>query len=412
MVFNIYPINLIRALSLALELSAGGLSRHHWRTAMIADRIAEAINMHDAERQTLVYAALLHDIGAAANWLEMRRLARLNIDKDFNLHAEAGYNLLKDSPQLQMLAQPIRHHHDCWDGSFNSKAAGPEIPLMSRIINLADRVEIQIRDESYIFEQSPTIVATIQEFNGRYFDPSLVEAFLDVAKRESFWLDMANPVCQQNYLNQASGYGRVRFSIDDVLNIADIFAKIIDSTSRFTATHSRTVAEISALLAGVKGYSKQEIKAMRIAGLLHDLGKLSVPNEILEKPGKLTGVEVAVIKQHTYYTYRILEQIDGMSTIAEWAAYHHETLDGRGYPFHISGDRLRLGSRIVAVADVFAALTEIRPYRKNLNKLHVENIMSNMVNNNKLDKAITGELFANLNAAYDLVAQINTDVQQ
>ncbi len=409
MLFNIYPLNLIRALSLALELSSGGISRHHWRTAMIADRIAETINMPDSDRQTLVYASLLHDIGAAAKWSEMRKLANLKLDEDFNLHAEAGYNLLKDSPQLQLLAQPIRHHHDCWDGSFNSKAAGPEIPLLSRIINLADRVEIQIRDESYIFEQSPTIVATIQEFSGRYFDPELVNAFADVAKRESFWLDMINPVCQQNYLNQASGYGRLRFSIDDVLNIADIFATIIDSTSRFTATHSRTVAEISALLAMIKGYSKQEIKAMRIAGLLHDLGKLSVPNEILEKPGKLTNVEVAIIKQHTYYTYRILEQIDGMNTIAEWAAYHHETLDGRGYPFHISGDRLRLGSRIVAVADVFAALTEKRPYRKDLSKQQVETIIKNMAINNKLDKGIVGELFANVDQAYAIVEHINSN---
>lgn len=79
-----------------------------------------------------------------------------------------------------------------------------------------------------------------------------------------------------------------------------------------------------------------------------------------------------MIKQHTYYTYRILKQIDGFSTIAEWAAYHHETLDGTGYPFRIKEHELSLGSRIVAVADVFAALTENRPYRATLELSAVE----------------------------------------
>ena len=132
---------------------------------------------------------------------------------------------------------------------------------------------------------------------------------------------------------------------------------------------------------------------MRIAGLLHDLGKLAIPNEILEKPEKLTEEEYLLIKQHTYYTYRILQGIDNFEKIAQWAAYHHETLDGTGYPFRISEDSLSLGSKILAVADVFTALTEDRPYRESLSEEKVKDIMGKMAKYRRLDKQIIDLLF-------------------
>jgi len=128
-----------------------------------------------------------------------------------------------------------------------------------------------------------------------------------------------------------------------------------------------------------------------------------VPNEILEKTGQLTSQEFSLIKQHTYYTYRILEQIDGFGTIAEWAAYHHETLDGSGYPFRIKESQLKNGSRIVAVADVFAALTENRPYRQILLPSKVKSIMCSMVDNKKIDGNLVQDLFTHFDCVYDMV---------
>ncbi|AIF54211.1 HD-GYP domain-containing protein [Pelosinus sp. UFO1] len=403
MLYNIHPINLFRALSLALELSNGGLSRHHWRTAMISNRIGEAIGMDEWQRQILVYAALLHDLGAAARWEEKAKLHRFEVGKDIYEHAEVGYNLLKNSSKLGMLAEPIRHHHDFWDGSSPSGLEGEQIPLISRIINLADRIEILIRDKEYILGQRAGILNAIRNLSGIYFDPDLVKALNDFSKKESFWLELADPNYAQHFFNDINRYGHMRFNIDDILEIAEIFANIIDHTSSFTGTHSRNVAMVSSFLSKVRGYSEEESKAMRIAGLLHDLGKLAVPNEILEKPGQLTSQEFSLIKQHTYYTYRILEQIDGFETIAEWAAYHHETLDGSGYPFRIKESQLKNGSRIVAVADVFAALTENRPYRKILPPSQVKSIMYSMVDNKKIDGNLVQDLFTHFDCVYDMV---------
>lgn len=406
MLFNIRPSNLVSALSIALELSTDGISRHHWRTALIANRIAEHIGLDEWQRQVVVYASLLHDIGAVSNWYEKKKLLTLNVTNDVYRHAEAGYLLLKDSPHFGMLAEPIRHHHDNWAGSNPSGLAGKEIPISSRIINLADRLEILLKDKVYIFEQRQDILAAIVELSGKYFDPDLVRALHDLSRQDSFWLDLTNPHYYQNFFRQFDTNGHMVFNIDSVVNIAEIFATIIDRTSSFTGMHSRSVALVSAFLAQAKGYALEEIKLIKIAGLFHDLGKLAIPNDILEKEGKLTEKEFSIIKQHPYYTYRILEQIDGFSLVAEWAAFHHETLDEAGYPFRIPEASLRLGSRIVSVADVFVALSENRPYRASLSLPEIEKIMRGMVNNRKLDASIVADLFSNLDNLGTLANQV------
>lgn len=393
MIFNIYLTNLLRALSLALELTDGGLSRHHWRTAMVADRIAGVMELPQEERRTLLYAALLHDIGAASKWQERDSLYRNRELADLYSHAERGSKLLAPSPHFNALANPIRYHHERFDGSSTSGLVGEEIPLASRIINIADSLEVLIKDGGYILDERVDVINLLTAQSGSKFDPKLVEALTEIARPEGFWLDLANPHYYESFFQNANAYGQVRLDIDDVIGIAEIFALIVDRTSRFTARHSRSVSVVAALLARDRGYSKSECKMMRVAGLLHDLGKLTIPNELLEKPGKLTEREYTIIKQHPYYTYRILNEIDGFDLVAEWAAYHHETLDGRGYPFRIKKSNFRLGSRIVAVADVFVALTEDRPYREALSWDKAEKVMLNMVTDEKLDKDLVGALW-------------------
>lgn len=395
---KIYPLNILRALSMALELSTGGLSRHHWRTAMIASRIARYMDINEQDHINLVYAALIHDIGAASSWVETKSLRNLQVSTDMHMHAEVGYQLLRDSNQLGELAVIVRHHHDFWDGSGPANISGTDIPLLSRIITLADRLEVMLNDNIDIFLQKDDIISALSRLSGRYFDPEIVKALQEIALRESFWIDLTNPYYYQNFFTSVDGHGMMHFSIEDILSIANIFANVIDRMSTFTAEHSKSVATVAAKLAELKGFSGTEVSMMQIAGLFHDLGKLAVPNDILEKPGKLTEREFARVKYHPYYTYRILQEIDGFNDIAEWAAYHHETLDGTGYPFRVQEDNLKLGSRIVAVADVFVALTEHRPYRKPLAFTKVKEIMLDMVAKRKLDGGvaeliITGDEF-------------------
>lgn len=386
--FTIRPVNLIKALSTALELAVNGMDRHHWRTAVICKYIAECMGLETGVQQRLIYAALLHDIGAASNWDERRKLKDTDdfLPMGVYKHAEDGYSLLRDSTCMGALAEPIRHHHDKWEGGNLTGLAGEAIPLLSRILHIADRVEVLIDDQALILPQRTRILGRIEKRSGIDFDPQLVALLEACTKPEGFWLDLANPHYHETFFDSLAIYGAVSYSMDDAIGISEVFATIIDRMSKFTAHHSRSVAHVAVFLAEKAGFSAMERKTMQIAGLLHDLGKLSVPNEILEKPGALTAQEIAVVRQHTYYTYRILEKIDQFETIAKWAAYHHECLDGSGYPFKLDAASIPLGSRIVAVADVFVALTEDRPYRATLPEDRVKSIMRGMVKSGKLDE--------------------------
>lgn len=392
--FRIQPLDLIKALSLAFDISNGSYSRHHLRTAVIAAKIALHLGLGVWQIQELIYAALLHDIGAASFIEEKNKLGELILSKEMYKHTVEGHALFADMPKFSSLAEVILHHHDCFDGSSPSGCKGGEIPLNSRIINLADRIEILIRNDINILEQKEDIINSIKSLDG-YFDPQLLHVFDELSEQEAFWLDLVNNFYHYKFIDKIGNSYKTWFNIDDILDIAEIFAILVNRMSPFTAAHSHRVAEVAQLLANIKGYSVEEVKMMRAAGLFHDLGKLSVPNSILDKPSGLTKKEFMIIKQHPYYTYRILKQIEGISVIPEWAAFHHEMLDGCGYPFRIKKDELGLGARIVTVADIFVALTENRPYRKGLSLAETENIMSKMASGGKIDAGLVAELFDN-----------------
>jgi HD-GYP domain-containing protein (c-di-GMP phosphodiesterase class II) len=181
-----------------------------------------------------------------------------------------------------------------------------------------------------------------------------------------------------------------------------MFSHVIDFRSHFTATHSAGVAHTAGKLAELSGMSGTECKMMLIAGYLHDLGKLAVNSSILEKPGKLNINEFNIIRGHTFYTYKLLSCIEGFTTINEWASFHHEKLNGKGYPFHLEGEEIPFGSRIMTVADIFNAVIEHRPYRSGLDKGEVISIFKSLVKNGEVCASIVDTLIDNLDIFVNL----------
>lgn len=223
--------------------------------------------------------------------------------KDMSI-TQIGYHILKDSPQLGILAEPIRYHHDRYCGGNPSGFTGTEIPLLSRIIHVADRIEVQIDNSQHILNQRNNIISNLE--SNKYFDPEIVNAVRNAEKKEYFWLDMVNRDGFYDFLKKLGFFGKLTFYMDDIIVIAKIFAKIIDDTSPYTAAHSQNVAKVSECLALSTGFSEVESEKLYLAGLLHDIGKLAVPNEILMNPGKLNENEYDIVKQHPYYSYYIL----------------------------------------------------------------------------------------------------------
>jgi putative nucleotidyltransferase with HDIG domain len=223
------------------------------------------------------------------------------------------------------------------------------------------------------------------------FVPEHVEALMRLAPRESFWLDIVSPWLR-DLLAPRTKFANIRPSAEKLLSLADMFRQMIDFRSRYTATHSAGVAAAAETLATLMGFSPEDCQTMRIAGYLHDLGKLSIPSEILEKPAALSLVETNLMRHHAYYGYRALQRVPYLDTVNAWASFHHERLDGQGYPFHLKADQLPPGSRIMAVADTFAALTEDRAYRRGMPPTAAREILGRMAASSGLDGAVVAVL--------------------
>ena len=149
--------------------------------------------------------------------------------------------------------------------------------------------------------------------------------------------------------------------------ITEAFAKVIDMKDKYTNGHSTRVAQYTAMLAKELGYDNDTVEKYYQIALLHDIGKIGVPPEVLNKPGKLTDDEFHTIQSHAFQGYEALKQITIMPELAIGAEFHHERPDGKGYPNHLKGDEIPRVAQIIAVADCFDAMYSNRPYRNRMN---------------------------------------------
>lgn len=383
---------LVRGISDAADLVDRRTAYHHPRVAYIASRFAEAMNLPSDEQDALLLAGMLHDIGAVAL---KERLALLEFGPASpHGHAELGSQLLAPFAPFARIARMVRYHHVPWGHGAGRLFGGRSVPRESHILHLADRIAILVTTPDVVLSEAPVIRERLLRHGERLFHPAAIDAFESVADQESFWLDIAGPQVRTLAGERILG-PRLGLSGPLLLQVAALFARTVDLRSPFTATHSTGVAVTAEALARAAGLSETQSTQMMVAGYLHDIGKLSVPVEILGKPGSLTAGEVKVIRRHTYYTYQVLRAIPGFEEISQWAAFHHERLDGRGYPFHLTADDLSFEARIMAVADIFTAVTEDRPYRAGMPLDKALATLDQMVSSGALDGRLVALMHEN-----------------
>ena len=389
---SISSFDMVASLSTALDLIDPKLINHHKRVCYIATSLASFMGFAHDELQKIYLASILHDIGAIA--FE----DRLNsVEFEYGggeTHGILGAKLLLEFSPLANLAPLVMYHHTWWDHGKGKLSLDQKVPYTSHLIHLADRIAILVNDQQPILSQISEIEKDIIGQSDKMFSSEFVSVFLKISKKNTFWLDLASPNIGW-ILGRKFSFLQTMLGLDDLSDWSRFFAVIIDTRSRFTATHSSGVAATAQKLASLFNFSALDCKKMEIAGHLHDIGKLAVPNSILEKSGQLNTKEWRVVHAHSYYTHSILDQITGFEEITRWASNHHETLDGRGYPFGHSGEELCIGSRIMMVADIFTALAEDRPYRKGLNEQKIQNVFFECIQKNKLDPLVTEALLDN-----------------
>lgn len=397
--------DLVLCLAQAVDLVSPLVADHHRRVAQITYSLGRQIHLPEDDLVDLVIAAALHDVGGLTR---TDRLDALDFEyQDPYGHAVMGYLLLKPFAPFENSAQMVRFHHVAWQNGAGAQLDGVPVPTGSHLLQLADRVAVLIDPQCDVLEQAGDIVGKISAQAGERFVPQQVEAFKALAQKEAFWLDTVF-LQDLHYLNRNLQWRELEISSEHLRGLGNLFRRVIDFRSRFTAGHSAGVAATAEALARLCGFSEENCRLMNLAGLLHDLGKLAVPAEILEKPDKLTREEYAVMRRHTYYTYHILEPLKMLNAVTQWGAFHHERIDGQGYPFHLRGIDLPLGARIVSVADIFTALTEDRPYRKGLGVNEALKILSEAARRRQVD----GELVAVVRDHFDELNQIRCNARQ
>lgn len=400
---NMY--DLLICLTKAGDLISPQVAEHHQQTAYLAVKIAEQLDLPANQKKDLMLAGLLHDVGAFS--LDERLELIENEPLSSQDHATRGARLIEEFSPLSNAAEIIHYHHLPWNSGEGKTHMGSEVSFLSHILHLADRIAVSVDRSHNIIGQIPHIQEKMLRQKNTVFMPELVDAFMEISKLEYIWLDIIyKPLLY--ILPDIVALDSVELSLDEMIELTKIFANIIDFRSKFTANHSAGVAKTAEILSGFAGFSENECKMMLVAGQVHDLGKLAVSNNVLEKPGKLDANEFNIIRSHAFYSYRLLQPIKGFETINKWASFHHEKLNGEGYPFHLNESSIPLGSRIMAVADIFTAIMEDRPYRKGMFNKEAVAVLNSMVE----DKSVCPYVVSILMDNFEIINETRMEAQQ
>lgn len=354
---------IVYVLSDALDLVGVDDVFHGKRVAYMARRTGEALGLDDNALDDLFHAGLFHDCGVSST-REHHDIETSPDGTGDDSHCLRGEALVASFLPLAHLAPVIRWHHADVP-TLEGLDITPAARLLANLVHLADRVDVLITAagaDDLLLARAPVLDA-VREQRGTFFRPDATDAFLDVASHEAFWLTL-EPRALGPYLGRLARHrADQEMTVAELRQLAVVFATIVDAKSPFTAEHSLRVAAVARRLADAAHLDEERQGLVEVAALLHDIGKLRVPDQILEKPGKLDGKERMRVTRHAFDTWQILSRIDGFEEMARWAAYHHEWVRGGGYPFGVSGKDLGPEARLVAVADVFQALRQDRPYR-------------------------------------------------
>ena len=427
---------LLGSLSHALDMTEGQPAGHCVRSCWIGQQIGRAIGLNTLEMRELYYMTLLKDSGCSSNAARVCQLF-LTDDLAFKRHrktvglslpslmnfvvrhtgVKAGLaervraiaNVVQNGGEIHreltetrctrgaQIARQLRFSEDVadgiqsldehWDGSGQPQGlAGTEIPLYARIALLAQGVEV--------FHASAGPQATREEVarrSGVWFDPRLADAFAVLSRDAGFWRQLACDDLELRVFEMEPAQQLQPVDADYLDDIALAFGQIVDAKSPFTAGHSARVALVADQISEQLGLAVDARRWLRRAALLHDVGKLGVSNQILDKPGQLDPLEWAAVQRHALHTEQILGRISAFGVLARVAGAHHEKLDGTGYPRGLDARHIRLETRIITAADIFDALTADRPYRPALPTGQALAIMRNSVGT-----AIDADCFAAL----------------
>jgi len=395
-----YNVNLheaIYSLSDALDLVGVTHIHHGKRVAYMAAECGKHLGWSGPRLDDLFQAAILHDCGVSKTMVHAH-LAEMAWENEAE-HCKLGAELLTDSHLLKHLADTALHHHTHWS-VLKNMGLPLEVKLRANCIYMADRVDVlalgyQLEGKDILLGKEE-IRSKIFKHRSDWFSPELVDAFMEISRSDAFWFTLDSGHVNGYLATWLSHYPDQTMEFHELRSLVHVFSCIVDAKSPYTKQHSDGVANLARYLGSLSHLPEETCEMLELVGLLHDVGKLRVPDELLEKRGELNEAEVIIMRQHCFDTYSILKNIRGLERVSLWALQHHERVDGTGYPNHTKGIDLSFEARIVAVSDVFQALAQERPYRGALEKVVIMTLLKLEAEAGKLDEKVVAVVEAHL----------------
>lgn len=338
------------------------LKDHHRRTAIIAYQLGNIYGLDKHRMDDLVLAASLHDIGALYV-SERDQLIQADVENPRD-HELNGAKMLEDFAPFASIAKIIGRHHIKYENVLLGLVDASEVPLESYFLHLADRVDVLLlkygNDHSRVIEEIKSRFGTI-------FAPFLLDTFIKATSNIEFWATISFD-SYHDLLMRSLDDAHYDIDAEGIESLARLFAHIIDFRSPWTTRHSETVSLLAYRLGQLMGFPEDICWELKISGYLHDIGKIAIPVELINKPGKLTPEEFERVKNHVVYSTLILSPISEFENIVSLVSNHHEKRDRSGYPLKPKEELLYLQTDVLSFADIFSALSENRPYRMGMNK--------------------------------------------
>lgn len=392
------------SLSLATDLGTGQPMEHGLRTCWLSLAASRALGLDGAASSVVYYVALLRFLGCTSDASETAELAggddiafnadmapvlmadrgestrhfvrRLAHDlpvhqrmgrvvralsdpgaerRSLSGHCEVGARLAERLGMPSAVSEALAHAYERWDGKgFPDGLAGEQVPLAVRVVTVARDAELWARLAGW-----STAVDVLSRRRGRAYDPAVVDVLVEGGRRRLAELD--DDACAA--VVDAEPGQVLTIGSDRLDRVLDAVADFTDVKSPFLRGHSSGVAALVTAAAGVASLSDADASVLRHAALVHDVGRIGVPNGVWDRAGPLTAQQWERVRLHPYLTERVLRRCSMAAPFADVAARHHERVDGSGYHRGSSRAELSVGARLLAAADAYHAMTEDRPHR-------------------------------------------------
>ena len=350
---------------------------HGKRVAYLVSRMLDIDGTFtEKEKQDICFLALLHDVGAYKTE-EINEMAKFET-QDIWEHSIYGYLFLYHFSPLKDWAQAILYHHV---SAISLKGVEEKIATVSQIINIADRV-----DMFWLYQPDEEALDSYLIRNrGRRFREEIVELFLETQRHDPILENLNKEYAPKSILPQ------VNLSSQECEDYLKMMIYAIDFRSQHTVTHTITTTSISTNTARIIGMSDDQVQRIYYGALLHDLGKIGIPVEILEFPGKLSPQAMKIMRSHVSITEDILGGTIAPD-ITKIAVRHHEKLDGSGYPRGLTEKELSMEEQVVAIADIVSALLGTRSYKEAYTKDKTLSILQEQAETGKINREIVSIL--------------------